>query len=176
MRRILASHHPASLRYTRTAHPAQPVLDAFDASPRHRGRRPQPEAELLAEIRQTIAGPADLWLSPGARAAPATPSATRRRGGQRAPALYAGYGRSHRTDLAGLGGGQTYELKALRAARGKIINPLLKSAAPPGFSQGRRLAAGLVSGDGGRGLAAAAPYAHSFRHLPLSYCSRHPGG
>jgi transposase-like protein len=32
------------------------VCQATAASPQHRGRRPQPEAELLAEIRQTIAG------------------------------------------------------------------------------------------------------------------------
>jgi hypothetical protein len=160
------------------------VLDAFDASPRHRGRRPQPEAELLAEIRQTIAGPADLWLSPGARAAPATPSATRRCGGQRAPALYAGYGRSHRTDLAGLGGGQTYELKALRAARGKIINrrtgqdnkPPLKVCGTARILSRETSRCRPRVRRRGRGLAAAAPYAHSFRHLPLSYCSRHPGG
>jgi putative transposase len=32
------------------------IVQAAAAAPRRRGRRPQPEAELLAEIKQTIAG------------------------------------------------------------------------------------------------------------------------
>jgi acetyl esterase/lipase len=50
------------------------VAQASAAAPRRRrgrGRQPQPEAELLAEIKETIAWPAELWLSPSACVDPA---------------------------------------------------------------------------------------------------------